>query len=336
MLPGGHLYPISDPSLSKTHLSFGPLPHGVWVLDHHSTNGTVVSANGMSMPCTPGVRVDALFGGVIAGDVSLQVVPHERSQVSQPPALAGYSPIELIGTGGYADVFLYEQQMPNRQVAVKVLIVADALSGDAQRRQFTAEANLMAKVSSHPFIVSIIHADVAPDGPGPYIIMEYYPGDNYLRAGRGASSSVWPRCCEWVCRLAAHWRPPTVLASRIATSSLPTSSPVSTAGRAWPTSASLLHRARKQMRQRASRFPGRHQRPWCSRPGRDGRRVLACRHPVPPVGRPVPLRGARRRQQRPRPHVAHRTCVAATNRPTRCTAVTAALVGAGVGTGSSS
>lgn len=74
MLPGGLLYPISDPSLSKTHLSFGPLPHGVWVLDHHSTNGTVVSANGMSMPCTPGVRVDAPFGAqVIAGDLSLQV-----------------------------------------------------------------------------------------------------------------------------------------------------------------------------------------------------------------------------------------------------------------------
>ena len=103
-------------------------------------------------------------------------------KVSQPPALAGYSPIELIGTGGYADVFLYEQQMPNRKVAVKVL-VSDALSGDVQRRQFTAEANLMAKVSSHPFIVSIIHADVAPDGR-PYIIMEYYPGDNYLRRAR--------------------------------------------------------------------------------------------------------------------------------------------------------
>ena len=79
-------------------------------------------------------------------------------------------------------MFLYEQQMPNRKVAVKVL-VSDALSGDVQRRQFTAEANLMAKVSSHPFIVSIIHADVAPDGR-PYIIMEYYPGDNYLRRAR--------------------------------------------------------------------------------------------------------------------------------------------------------
>lgn len=73
-LPGGHLYPISDPSLSKTHLSFGPLPSGVWVLDHHSTNGTVVSANGVTSPCTPGVRVEAPFGAqVVAGDLTLVV-----------------------------------------------------------------------------------------------------------------------------------------------------------------------------------------------------------------------------------------------------------------------
>lgn len=74
LLPGGQLHAISDPSLSKTHLSFGPLPNGVWVLDHHSTNGTVVSANGMSTPCTPGARVEAPFGSqVLAGDVSIEV-----------------------------------------------------------------------------------------------------------------------------------------------------------------------------------------------------------------------------------------------------------------------
>ena len=73
-LPGAQLYPIADPSLSKTHLSFGPLPHGVWVLDHHSTNGTVVSANGVAVPCTPGERVEAPFGArIVAGDVSMVV-----------------------------------------------------------------------------------------------------------------------------------------------------------------------------------------------------------------------------------------------------------------------
>jgi serine/threonine protein kinase len=107
---------------------------------------------------------------------------------SNPPAISGYTPIELIGTGGYADVFLYEQHMPNRRVAVKVL-VGDSLSGDTQRRQFAAEANLMAKVSTHPYIVSIFQADVAADGR-PYLVMEYYPGDNFLRRVRREQFSV--------------------------------------------------------------------------------------------------------------------------------------------------
>jgi len=79
-------------------------------------------------------------------------------------------------------VFLYEQHMPNRLVAVKVMIES-ALAGDAQRRQFTAEANLMAKVSTHPYIVSVFQADVAPDGR-PVIVMEFYPGHNYLVRAR--------------------------------------------------------------------------------------------------------------------------------------------------------
>jgi len=98
------------------------------------------------------------------------------------PSIPGYTALSQIGSGGYADVFLYEQQMPLRQVAVKVL-KPSSLVGDVQRRQFTAEANSMAKVSTHPFIVSIFHADIAADGR-PYLVMEYYPGDNYLKRAR--------------------------------------------------------------------------------------------------------------------------------------------------------
>jgi serine/threonine protein kinase len=72
--------------------------------------------------------------------------------------------------GGFADVFLYEQQMPRRSVAVKVLL-ASAL-GDDVRRRFRAEADLMARLSHHPSIVTIYQADVAADGR-PYLVMEY-------------------------------------------------------------------------------------------------------------------------------------------------------------------
>ncbi|WP_395242849.1 serine/threonine-protein kinase [Agromyces sp. MMS24-K17] len=89
------------------------------------------------------------------------------------PELPGYRYVEHLGSGGFADVFLYEQRLPRRRVAVKVLH-ADDLARDT-RSQFVAEANLMAQLSAHPYIVTIFHADVAADGR-PYFVMEYCSG----------------------------------------------------------------------------------------------------------------------------------------------------------------
>lgn len=98
-----------------------------------------------------------------------------RRAAAEPPELPGYRHLGLLGSGGFADVFLYEQRLPRRQVAVKVLL-ADDLTRDT-RAQFVAEANLMAQLSAHPYIVTIFHADVAEDGR-PYFVMEYCPGPN--------------------------------------------------------------------------------------------------------------------------------------------------------------
>lgn len=89
-----------------------------------------------------------------------------------PPRLRGLTYVSLLGTGGYSDVFLYEQTRPRRPVAVKVLLAADLT--EARRQQFSAEADLMAQVSAHPYIVNIFDADVADDGRS-YLVMEYYP-----------------------------------------------------------------------------------------------------------------------------------------------------------------
>jgi serine/threonine protein kinase len=96
-----------------------------------------------------------------------------RRAPSSPPELPGYTPIQLLGSGGFADVFLYEQRLPRRRVAVKVLLTEE-LRRDT-RAQFVAEANLMAQLSAHPFIVTIFHADVSADGR-PYFVMEYCSG----------------------------------------------------------------------------------------------------------------------------------------------------------------
>ena len=84
-----------------------------------------------------------------------------RRLPSQPPTLPGFSHLHVLGAGGFADVFLYEQNMPRRQVAVKVML--SEVVNDHVRQMFQAEANLMAQLSAHPYIVTIYHADVASD-----------------------------------------------------------------------------------------------------------------------------------------------------------------------------
>lgn len=108
-----------------------------------------------------------------------------KRQPSAPPKLPGFEFVRHIGSGGYADVFLYQEQSPSRQVAIKVLdreaagTVAD----------YAAEANLMARVGSHPYIVQVHQAIVAPDGLQ-CLVMEFYPGDNFYDRARDEQISV--------------------------------------------------------------------------------------------------------------------------------------------------
>lgn len=108
-------------------------------------------------------------------------------RVDAPPAIPGFSFLQTLGSGGFADVHLYEQAMPRRRVAVKVLFAG--LSGSAERQAFESEANLMASLSTHPSIVTIYQADVAPDGR-PYLVMEYCPRPNLGRRIHGERMSV--------------------------------------------------------------------------------------------------------------------------------------------------
>ncbi|HEY7046361.1 MAG TPA: serine/threonine-protein kinase [Jatrophihabitantaceae bacterium] len=104
-----------------------------------------------------------------------------------PPDLPGLLYIAPLGSGGYSDVYLYEQQMPRMKVAVKVL-AAQSLSEHA-RRQFGAEANAMAQLADHPHIVQVFRADTAPDGR-PFLVMKYYPQPNLAQRARGERFSV--------------------------------------------------------------------------------------------------------------------------------------------------
>lgn len=99
--------------------------------------------------------------------------------------LPGYTFVRPLGAGGFADVFLYEQDMPRRVVAVKVLI-DDAINPDVLHG-FNTEADILARLSTHPSIVTIYHASISADGR-PYFVMEYCPDNMGAKYKRGPLS----------------------------------------------------------------------------------------------------------------------------------------------------
>lgn len=88
----------------------------------------------------------------------------------KPPMIPGFHFLAPLGAGGFSDVYLYEQDMPRRKVAVKVLH-QDALDGGGPGT-FVKEANAMAALSSHPSILTIHQASISSDGR-PYFVLEY-------------------------------------------------------------------------------------------------------------------------------------------------------------------
>jgi serine/threonine protein kinase len=97
------------------------------------------------------------------------------TSTERAPRLVGFEYVRELGSGGYADVYLYRQLSPAREVAVKVLRTVGLTA--AVRRQFVAEANAMAGFGRHPHIVQIFEVDESADGR-PYLTMEFYPGDH--------------------------------------------------------------------------------------------------------------------------------------------------------------
>lgn len=103
----------------------------------------------------------------------------------EPPQIAGLTFERRLGQGGFADVFLYRQELPNMLVAVKVLRESRANLRD----QLIAEANTMAELAEHPFIASILRAGVTDDGRA-YLVMSYYPRPNLAERVRNHALSV--------------------------------------------------------------------------------------------------------------------------------------------------
>jgi serine/threonine protein kinase len=92
-----------------------------------------------------------------------------------PPEIDGLVFVEHLGTGGYSDVYLYERRAPRMKIAVKVL--KEGRLAESQLAQFAAEAETMAELADHPYIVQVFSTDTTEDGR-PFLVMKYYPPPN--------------------------------------------------------------------------------------------------------------------------------------------------------------
>jgi serine/threonine protein kinase len=111
---------------------------------------------------------------------------NQLHKVAKPPLIPGFGWIRLLGSGGLADVHLYHQEIPSRDVAVKVLRTADDALAEAG---LAREANALAKVSGHPAVVALHSVGEALDQRR-YLVMEYCPVANIHEQVRAQPMAV--------------------------------------------------------------------------------------------------------------------------------------------------
>lgn len=87
------------------------------------------------------------------------------------PLIEGHVWLRGLGAGGFADVHLYRQANPPREVAIKILRAGDDARG---REAMAREAAALASVSGHPAVVSLYAVGETSDGR-PWLSMEYCP-----------------------------------------------------------------------------------------------------------------------------------------------------------------
>lgn len=115
---------------------------------------------------------DGAWGLQLLGITRTQKDGTIRRSHHAPPEIEGFRFVSYLGSGGFSDVYLYEEQLPRRMVAIKVM--SRRALGSEGTSQFEDEVNTMAQLSGHPSVVTIHSASVNEAGQ-PYIVMQYCP-----------------------------------------------------------------------------------------------------------------------------------------------------------------
>jgi serine/threonine protein kinase len=98
--------------------------------------------------------------------------------------IPGYRILEVIGSGGMATVYLAEQELLKRKVALKVMSPR-LMSDPVFCERFLSEAQIVARLS-HPHIVTIHEVAVSEDTH--YMAMEFVKGETlHERITKGVS-----------------------------------------------------------------------------------------------------------------------------------------------------
>ena len=111
--------------------------------------------------------------------------------------LGNYRLVSVLGTGGYAEVYLGQHVRLTLQAAIKVL---HTHLTDQEAEHFYQEAETIAKLM-HPTIVRILDYDVQ-DGV-PFLVMDYAPGGSLRRRHPKGSTLPLPQIVSYVKQVAA-------------------------------------------------------------------------------------------------------------------------------------
>ena len=91
---------------------------------------------------------------------------HLAAPGTTAPAITGYTWVRALGSGGFADVHLYHQLLPSRDVAIKIVRSPGDQAGVEELRR---EADALAAVGGHPAVVELHGVGVTDDALTPSV-----------------------------------------------------------------------------------------------------------------------------------------------------------------------
>ena len=116
-----------------------------------------------------------------AGEAYARTAILARPEEQMPASIGKYRVLTRLGEGSTSEVYLARDDFRGKQVAIKQLrggLAPDSDEGHFNPHFFAAEAALVGRLQ-HPNIVQLL--DAVADGPMPYLVMEYVPGETLRR-----------------------------------------------------------------------------------------------------------------------------------------------------------